>query len=263
MSEDDYVLGTRADEVRRLGIQHQVWRERVLDALGRAGITGGQTVIDAGAGPGFVTADLSALVGPTGKVHALERAEHFLAELWRRALPNVEPHAHDVTRPFPVVGADACWCRWLLSFATDPAEVVRNIAAALRPGGTAIFHEYAAYSTWRMMPPDARHDRFRTLVEQSWRDAGGEPDVALSLPEWLHGAGFEIVDARTYADVIRSGDPKWEWPRSFMETNAVRLNELGYLDAGEVTVMAGLLDHPAEGTAMLTPLVAEIVARRR
>jgi SAM-dependent methyltransferase len=263
MSEGDYVLGTRDDEVGRLGIQHEVWRDRMLNGLARAGIGPGQTIVDVGAGPGFVTAELSKLVGESGRVIALERSEHFLTELERRAISNVQAVAHDVTQPFPVTAADACWCRWLLSFAATPSNVVENIAAALRPGGIAIFHEYAAYSTWRMMPPDPKHERFRSLVEQSWRDAGGEPDVALSLPAWLHAAGLDIVATRTYADIVQRGGPAWEWPRIFMETNTRRLHELGYLNEAEAAIMAGLLDNPAEGSAMLTPLVAEIIARRR
>jgi SAM-dependent methyltransferase len=262
MSDGDYVLGTQDDEVQRLGLQHRVWRARVLAAFRRAGITAGQTVIDVGAGPGFAAADLAQLVGPGGKVIALERAAHFLDTIRSRGLANVEVREQDVCQPFSVTGAGASWCRWVLSFVTDPAATVRHIAAALKPGGTAIFHEYVAYETWRMMPPDPLHERFRGQVEKSWRDSGGEPDVALWLPQWLGEAGFEIVETRTLADIITPADEKWEWPRSFMATGARRLHELGYIEASEVETMARLLDAPPAGAHMLTPLVAEIIARK-
>src|SRR3954469_12686681 len=164
MNDGDYVLGTRDDEVERLGLQHRVWRGRVLEAFRRARIRSGQTVIDVGAGPGFVTADLASLVGPAGKVIALERSAHFVDKLRSRGLTNVEVREHDVSQPFAITGADASWCRWLLSFVPDPATTVRHIAAALKPGGVALFHEYAAYETWRMMPPHPLHERFRSLV---------------------------------------------------------------------------------------------------
>jgi hypothetical protein len=35
----DYVLCTHDEEIARLGLQHAVWRPRVLDAWRRAGIT--------------------------------------------------------------------------------------------------------------------------------------------------------------------------------------------------------------------------------
>ena len=227
MSDGDYVLGTQDDEVQRLGLQHRVWRDRMLDAFRRAQITSGQTVLDVGAGPGFATADLAELVGPTGKVIALERAAHFLDTIRARGLANVEAQEQDVAQPFAVTGADASWCRWVLSFVNEPAATVRHIAAALRPGGAAIFHEYVAYETWRMMPPDALHERFRSSVEQSWRDSGGEPNIALWLPQWLSEAGFEIVETRVLADIITPADEKWEWPRSVMATGSQRLHELG------------------------------------
>jgi hypothetical protein len=113
-----------------------------------------------------------------------------------------------------------------------------------------------------MMPPDPLHERFRSKVEESWRDSGGEPDVALWLPSWLGEAGFEIVETRTLADIITPAEDKWQWPRSFMETGARRLHELGYVEASEVEPMSRLLDDPPPGAHMLTPLVAEIIARK-
>src|SRR4051812_25376460 len=244
MNDGDYVLGTRDDEVERLGLQHRVWRGRVLEAFRAAGIGPGQTVIDVGAGPGFVSADLAELVGPGGKVIALERSRHFAAKLRARGLANVEVREHDVSEPFAIADADASWCRWLLSFVPDPAATVRHVGAALKSGGVAIFHEYAAYESWRMMPPHPLHERFRSLVEQSWRDSGGEPDIALWLPQWLAETGFEIAETRMLADIITPADETWQWPRSFMATGSQRLHELGYIEAGEVETMAKLLDHP-------------------
>ena len=262
MTDGDYVLGTRDDEVRRLGIQHRVWRDRMLDAFRRAEIGPGQTVIDVGAGPGFAAADLAELVGPSAKVVALERAPHFLDTIRSRGLGNIEVREQDVSEPFGLAGADASWCRWALSFVSDPAATVRHIAAALKAGGTAVFHEYVAYETWRMMPPHPLHERFRSLVEKSWRDSGGEPDVALWMPQWLADAGFEIVATRVLADIITPARDKWEWPRSFMATGSQRLHELGYVEADEAEAMARLLDDPPPGAHMLTPLVAEIIARK-
>lgn len=261
MEDGDYVLGSESEEIQRLGLQHRVWRERALKAFERAGIVAGQRVVDVGAGPGFVTQDLSALVGAEGRIVALERAPNFLNFLRAQAAPNVDVHKHDVTEPFPASDNSACWCRWLLSFADDPKAVVANIAAALKPGGAAIFHEYGSYGTWRMMPPMPLHDEFRALVMRSWRDTGGEPDIALQLPAWLEAAGLEVESIDTYCDVLMPADPAWQWPQTFMQLHADRLFDLGYVDRDTADSMASLLDG-AVNRRMMTPLVVEVIARK-
>jgi SAM-dependent methyltransferase len=266
--ERQYVLGTEQDEIERLGLQHRVWREHMLEGWDRAGIPEGGTAIDVGAGPGYASVDLAARVGPAGRVIALERSARFLAAAAERAgragYANVETREHDVSaEPFGENVADFAWCRWVLSFVAEPRRTVAHIARALRPGGTAIFHEYADYGAWRTMPPEPDVERFRSLVIRSWRDSGGEPDVALHLPNWLTDAGLEIVSARPLIEITRRGEPFWEWPAAFVAVNARRLAELGYVSADEGERLAGAIDRVAPGTMMITPLVAEIVARKR
>jgi SAM-dependent methyltransferase len=267
MSDGDYVLGTRDDEIERLGIQHRVWRPRMLDAFARAGITAGSRVIDLGAGPGFATFDLADIVGPAGRVDAIERSAHFLAAIRRvreaRGADWVEAHAADIVeQSFGVEQADASWCRWVLCFVSDPAAVLNHLANAMRPGGTAIVHEYVDYSAWRMMPPDALHRRFVDQVIASWRDSGGEPDIGLWLPGLLAQAGFELVSARVMADIVSPADFTWHWPKTFIESGPARLAELGYLEAEEAEAIAHLLDDAAAGMRMVTPAVGEFIARK-
>ena len=76
--ERDYVLGTHEEEIERLGLQHRVWRPRALDAWARAGFSRGQTLIDVGCGPGHATLDLAEIVGPSGRVVAVDRSRRFL-----------------------------------------------------------------------------------------------------------------------------------------------------------------------------------------
>ena len=52
MSEGDYLLGTRDDEVARLGLQHRVWRGEMLAGFRAANFGPVQTILDVGAGPG-------------------------------------------------------------------------------------------------------------------------------------------------------------------------------------------------------------------
>ncbi|HEY5721522.1 MAG TPA: methyltransferase domain-containing protein [Allosphingosinicella sp.] len=268
MTEGDYVLGTRDDEVERLGLQHRVWRERVLDAWTRAGIGPGQTVIDVGAGPGFAARDLARIVGPHGKVIALERAPHFLKVIResaeREGLGNIEVRDQDVSSEggFGEGVADASWCRWLLSFVADPRRTVGHIARALKPGGVAVFHEYGDYGAWKTIPPDPDVERFRSLVSQSWRDSGGEPDIAPFLPDWLEAEGMNVEQIRPLIDIVDRKSPAWQWPASFMATGARRLHELGYVGDEEEARRLGRALETTGARYMVTPLVVEIIARK-
>lgn len=268
MAERDYVLGTEDGEIERLGLQHRVWRPRMLDAFRRAGIGPGRTVADVGCGPGFASADLAEIVGPEGRVLAFERSRRFLDSLAARAqrhgLSNIAAAERDVCEEgLGEEVADTAWCRWVLSFVADPAQTVGHVAAALKPGGIAVFHEYADYNSWRTLPPDPDHERFRALVIQSWRDSGGEPDVAMHLPRWLEAAGMELLEYRPMVEVVGRGDFLWEWPKAFIVGNAPRLHELGYATAEEARRFAAIADRLPTGTLMMTPVVAEVIARKR
>ena len=263
MSDGDYLLGTRDDEIERLGLQHRLWRDQMLHGFEAAGFGAGQTIVDVGAGPGFATADLAERVGPDGKVIAIERSPHFLAALAARGLPNVEVREADVlARDFGEAIADGAWTRWVLAFLPDPATAVAHIARALKPGGVAVFHEYLDYAAWRLLPPSAEQLRYRELVIQSWRDSGGEPDAAEALPAHLAAAGLELVSARPMVEIIAPTDRLWQWPASFIAINAGRLHELGYCSADEAERFATMLDRLDPSTRMLTPLVAEVIAMK-
>ncbi|MBI3871900.1 MAG: methyltransferase domain-containing protein [candidate division Zixibacteria bacterium] len=76
--DKDYILGTHDEEIDRLALQHRVWRPRALDGWQRAGFTVGKTILDVGCGPGHAAIDLAEIVGPTGKVIAIDRSRRFL-----------------------------------------------------------------------------------------------------------------------------------------------------------------------------------------
>lgn len=168
-SERDYVLGTHDEEIDRLGLQHRVWRPRALDAWTRAGFTQGQTLLDVGCGPGFATVDLAEIVGPSGRVIALDRSRRFLdaleLALQRRGIGNVERHEQDLDEErFPDVQADGAWGRWVFAFVTRPRDLLARVARALKPGGVLVLHEYCDYRTWRLAPRSAEHEEFVSMV---------------------------------------------------------------------------------------------------
>jgi ubiquinone/menaquinone biosynthesis C-methylase UbiE len=268
-SEADYVLGTHDDEVARLGLQHRVWRSVVAECWHRVGITHGWRVIDVGAGPGYATADLAEIVGPTGAVFAMERSTRFL-EVARercrtRGLSNVEFREADLMEvSLGDLGFDAAWCRWVTNFVSSPAKLVANIAGALRPGGIAIFHEYSDYATFRFMPQREPLESFCTAVMESWRASGGDPEVARRLPELLAAGGFRVLEIIPRVRTVSQRDYTWQWPKSFIEINVARLQQLGRVTPEWAdNVRAAFAETEADpGSWFTTPMFLEIVARK-
>jgi SAM-dependent methyltransferase len=268
-AERDYVLGTHDEEIARLGLQHRVWRPRVLEAWRCAGFSAGQTLLDVGAGPGYATLDLAEVVGPTGRVVALERSRRFLEALEegrrRRGLDNIETREIDLDEgDLPDQGADGAWCRWILAFVRQPRALLSRLSRALRPGAALVIHEYFDYSTWRLAPPTPEIEEFVGLVMKSWRANGGEPDVGLQLPRWLDESGFAIRSLRPIVDVVAPSDPIWQWPRSFLEIGLRRLVDLRYLDDARARAISAAISarEREPGTFMITPAVLEVVAVR-
>lgn len=264
----DYVLGTHDAEIARLGLQHAVWRPRALDAWRRAGITRGQRIIDFGAGPGYAALDLADVAGPEGQVWALERSRRFLDHLERVCaqgrIASIRPIELDLDRDaLPVSGADAAWCRWIFAFLPHPKAALLKLVDALKPGGILVIHEYLDYSTWKLAERSCVFDEFVANVMATWRKSGGEPDIGRDIPAWLMEAGLE-VSVHPIVDVISPRSFTWEWPASFIESNAARQQELGMLTPTQAqavrAVFAAAESNPH--TLMTTPIVAEIMARK-
>lgn len=269
-SEKDYVLGTHDEEMARLGLQHRAWQPCTRAAWQSAGIGPGQTVLDAGCGPGYASLDLAELVGPSGRVVAIDKSKKFLnaldAERRRRGLDNIEVHKMDLdTGDFPAVAANAAWCRWVFAFLERPREVLTRLATAIGPASVIVIHEYFDYSTWRTAPRCPELEEFVSCVMASWRDTGGEADIALSLPRWLEELGFELRSVRPIIDIVQPGHMKWEWMKSFIEVGRRRLVDLEYLSAtqAESIWQAFTAIEAMPGTRMITPGVLEIIAVRR
>jgi SAM-dependent methyltransferase len=270
VSANEYVLGTHDEEIERLGLQHRAWRERALDAWRSAGIGPGQTVLDVGCGPGYASLDLAGLVGPAGRVVAIDKSERFLGALnaacRERSIANIAAHSADLDAgEFPPVVADRAWCRWVFAFVKHPRDILARIAASLAPGGVIVMHEYFDYSTWRAAPRCAELEEFVSAVMASWRDTGGEPDIALCLPRWLEELGCDVRTARPIVDVVQPGHLKWAWLATFLEVGRRRLVDLGYLtSARSESILQAFNELQASpGARMITPGVLEIVGVRR
>jgi SAM-dependent methyltransferase len=266
MSQQEYVLGTDEEELRRLGVQHPAWRAAAHDLWERAGFAPGQTLLDVGAGPGFATSDLADLVGARGRVVAIELSPRYAAHLRSRAIPNVSVVEGDAQEPGLVAdeSADGAYARWLFSFVPQPARVAAAVARALRPGAPFALQEFVSYSAMRLAPPSAALARVCQAIEEGYRRRGGDPDIGARLPEVLHGAGFVVRDVRPIARIARPGSALWLWPELLFRSFVPTLVEGGLLQPDEARSFFDEWDARSRDpeSFFLGPIVLDVLAIR-
>lgn len=269
IAKKDYIFGTHHAELERLSLQHRVWRPDVTDAWRRGGFTEGQTILDIGCGPGYASVDLAEIVGPDGKVIALDRSQDFLdflrATAQGKGLQNISTHRVNFDEGnFPNEPVDGVYDRWVLTFLRNPKKILEQAVNNLRTGGRIVIHEYFHYRTFRFTTRCPAFDIFIDAVVEAWRAEGGEPDIAPKLLTWCEELGLTIESLRPIVHIVSPQNYIWQWPKSFVEVSPWRLADLGYMKNQQVEdLQREFAAFEADGhTRIVTPAVLEIIARK-
>jgi len=265
----EYVLGTHDAELMRLGLQHRLWSEYTFSCWYRCGIRPGSVVLDVGSGPGYTAFDLVPLVGPSGRVIAIDESERFIEYVRARAAmlgaDNVETGVQDVQElRVPAASVDVAYARWVLCFVPKPEAVVAGVARALKPGGVFAVQDYINWAALSLSPQSEAFLRVMPSVGKSWRMHGGDPQVGQRLPALMAAAGLEVEEVRPLQRIARPGDPLWDWPTSFFANFIPMLVERGLVTNED---WRAFQEEWAERTrdpnaVFWTPSMVEIIARR-
>jgi SAM-dependent methyltransferase len=268
-TEQEYLLGTHAAELQRLGFQHQVWAAPTAAAWDRARFGPGQRLLDVGCGPGYATFDLAGLVGPTGHVLGVDVSQRFVSRLTeetrRRGIAHVEARVQDLEQlELPADSVDGAFARWVLCFVRDPAEVVARVARALRPGGALVVLDYCHYEGFAIAPRAEASERVIKAVADSFRRAGGNPEIGRDVPALMRRAGLEVETLRPLVRLARPGTALWAWPWTFFENFLPGLVESGLLSADDHAAFAReWAERSRDPDAfLLTPPMVEVIGRR-
>lgn len=151
-------------------------------------------LLDVGAGPGTITADLARLVA---QVTATETgtAELALTQEGTAGLDNVETVVEDIaTLGFPDGRFDVAHAHQVLQHVADPVAALRQMGRVTRPGGLVAARDgdYAGFAWWPALP---ELDEWLRLYRTVARANGGEPDAGRRLLSWARAAGFTDVTA--------------------------------------------------------------------
>ena len=192
----DYALKLSEDELARYRLMAEMAARMEQDLWTAAGVVEGAAVADVGCGPGAVSVVLARLVGPAGRVVAVDREPEAVAAASAAAegLANMSVAVGDAQDTgVPPGSVDVVMIRHVLAHNGPLAESIVSHAASLaRPGGTVYLADVEV-SALRMRPPAPGADDLNDRYTRWHAQQGNDLSVGLRLGELLAGAGLEDV----------------------------------------------------------------------
>ncbi len=117
-----------------------------LEVLKEAGIGSGFSVLDFGCGPGGYIMPLIELVGPSGKIYALDIHPLAILEVkkiaTRKGVDNIETIESDCSTGLPDNCVDTVLLYDVFHGLARPDDVLREIHRILKPDGTSSFSDH-------------------------------------------------------------------------------------------------------------------------
>jgi ubiquinone/menaquinone biosynthesis C-methylase UbiE len=140
----------------------------------QGGVMRGGVWADLGAGTGAFTLALAELVGPGGRVIAIDRDRGALRELERAVRPGsaVDTKVADFTKDLDLPSLDGVVMANSLHFVRDKAPVLARVRGLLKPAGRLLLVEYDADEGNDWVPYPLSFQTWRALA-----DANGFTDT--------------------------------------------------------------------------------------
>lgn len=203
----DYLLAEREGQARRriraLSALFDDWTFRHLESVGLAP---GWRCWEVGAGSAEVPRGLARRVGPSGAVIATDLDISWAPEMTGTA---VVVRRHDVAAdPPPASNLDLVHARLVLVHVADRAQALRNMVAALRPGGWLVVEDadpmlQPLACVDARGPAEHRANRLRDGFRRLLAARGVDLAYGRKLPRLLREAGLGHVEAEATFPVAR------------------------------------------------------------
>ncbi|MHA6615461.1 methyltransferase domain-containing protein [Pseudonocardia sp. DLS-67] len=181
----------------------------------------GEHVVDIGAGPGLLAAEMAAEVGRDGRVHAIEPSDSMRALAAARTRP---PDAAPVeiaagsadALPLPDASVDAAVSTQVLEYVADVPGALAEAHRVLRPGGRLLVLD----TDWDSIVWRSRDDARAARVLAAWDAHLADPNLPRTLVPTLRAAGFTEVRVRVLPLLNVGYDPN-----TFSAMNATTIGE--------------------------------------
>ncbi|MGS5087749.1 class I SAM-dependent methyltransferase [Hydrogenophaga sp. A37] len=190
------------------------WYRR--EVLRRNGLREGMSLLDVAAGTGLVTVAGVELVGPKGRVIALDPSPGMLAELRKKvAVDTLEGYAESI--PLPEAQVDFVSMGYALRHVGDLSSAFAEYLRVLRPGGKVCIMEISRprsrllrgalwFHISVLVPLLARLTGRHADVKRLWAYYGDTIEAALdpdTILDALRHAGFADVDCSVSLGIFR------------------------------------------------------------
>ncbi len=204
----DYALRISDVEVGRYTLMAELAQADEAGLWERAGVVPGAVVADVGCGPGAVSAVLARVVGPQGRVVAVERdpaaletARQLLADV---GAANVELRRGTASDTGIEPGSvDVVMVRHVLAHnGPDEQRIVDHLATLVRPGGSVYLVD-ADGSAMRLRGADPVVEELSERYVELHRRRGNDLLTGLRLDQLLVRARLELVHYQGSYDVLR------------------------------------------------------------
>lgn len=203
----------------------------------------GETVVDFGCGPGYVTAELAEVVGADGLVHGVDLNPDLLGVASTVAAEagvadRVRLHqAGDATIPLPDASVDRVVFKSVLLYVPDVDATLAEARRVLRPGGKVVAQDT---DFWLSACTAFSREEWRAFLD-AIRPAFRDPTMGRNLRGALRRAGFAEVTTSASALVDDKG-----FFRSTVENFFGYAREVDTLSEAAIADMARRADQAIE-----------------
>jgi SAM-dependent methyltransferase len=206
-----YIIRGGVEGRERLRILGRVMRPTTLRLFNRLGVREGMRCLDVGCGGGDVTFELARIVGPGGRVVGTDIDATKLEILQREAaaqqLPNIQVRLADAAESDAKAEFDFAYARFLLTHLPDPRTVLRQMYAALRPGGTLAVVDID-FSGYFCYPDSPALHRYVALYTETVNRRGGDANIGPRLPDLLGELQLEDIQVNVVQPAGSTGEVK-------------------------------------------------------
>ncbi|HJQ97618.1 MAG TPA: methyltransferase domain-containing protein [Candidatus Polarisedimenticolaceae bacterium] len=207
-----YIHGTSPEEQHRLTLMNRLANEGSLRELG---LSGGERILEMGAGLGEFARAMRRAAGYSGSVVGIEASPEQIARAEALAHAagedgRVELRRGDALdpplRPDEWGSFDVVHARFLLEHLPDPLRAVEVMARAARPGGRVVLED-DDHDLLRLWPEPEGVARVWDAYMESYRRLRCDPLIGRKLPRLLHEAGVPSRRATWIFFGACEGDP--------------------------------------------------------